>query len=164
MANGVIETTTGNLLRAGFTTFVAGAGETLRADVPEPFYVVGDSQYHNWNGVTWSIISGFVPQLNESKLRYQLALDQTIEVAQDVEAIEFDFDKRDGDNALLIKVNVTAGSFGIRFNAEGSDRQVLAAETLVDITDLSVGNHKLKIAGRSAPTNTLDFLEVITAR
>lgn len=58
MANGVIETSTGDLLRASYGTVspAAGAGETARFDVPEPFKVrqpgVQDT-YHNWNGVDW---------------------------------------------------------------------------------------------------------------
>ena len=54
--NGVYETATGDLLRAGFSTFTAGAGETLRSDVPEPplrrrYGTSGNM--HRWNGSAW---------------------------------------------------------------------------------------------------------------
>ncbi len=43
--NGVIEDLTGRVLRAGPQAFVAGAGESLRSDVPEPAQVLGDQRY-----------------------------------------------------------------------------------------------------------------------
>ncbi len=54
--NGVIETASGDLLRAGFSTFVAGEGESLRSDVPQPAKVRGDTDeanMHRWNGSAW---------------------------------------------------------------------------------------------------------------
>jgi len=58
--NGVIETSTGDLLRAGFTDFTAGPGETLRFDVPNPpqrrgaFYE--DGNMHRWTGSEWILV------------------------------------------------------------------------------------------------------------
>ena len=54
--NGVIETATGDLLRCGRCTFTAGAGETLKDNVPVPGYrrKCGEpGQYDRWNGAAW---------------------------------------------------------------------------------------------------------------
>ncbi len=59
--NGVIETASGDLLRAGFCDFLndgsfnAGT-ETNRADVPYPAKVKGNEfgdKFHRWNGSAW---------------------------------------------------------------------------------------------------------------
>jgi hypothetical protein len=56
-ANGVIETATGDLLRAGFCNFEHDSGtESLRYDVPCPFYVRGKKNlptFHRWDGNAW---------------------------------------------------------------------------------------------------------------
>lgn len=58
--DGIIETATGDLLRAGYSTFSAGPGETLRTDVPEgPLvrYAPGESQMHRWTGAIWTLVA-----------------------------------------------------------------------------------------------------------
>lgn len=63
--NGVIETSTGNLLRAGFSIFIASEEETLRSDAPQPSFVKSDTsnnQMHNWNGSAWTLVDKPVPQ------------------------------------------------------------------------------------------------------
>ena len=65
LANGVIETSTGDLLRAGFCNFSTDGKfnsltETIRSDVPVPFYVRGKKHaptFHRWNGSVWVEIS-----------------------------------------------------------------------------------------------------------
>jgi len=63
--NGVIETATGDLLRAGFSDFendgsFDGATETFVTNVPSPFYIRGNGNngvYHRWNGSAWIEVS-----------------------------------------------------------------------------------------------------------
>ncbi len=58
--NGVIEDSTGYLLRAGFQTFTAGDGESVRSDVPVPPYVKygpGLTQVHQWDGTDWNLVA-----------------------------------------------------------------------------------------------------------
>ena len=59
---GVIETTSGDLLRAGFCDFTTDGSfcqagtETERTDAPHPAKVKGDpdeTMMHRWNGSTW---------------------------------------------------------------------------------------------------------------
>lgn len=54
--NGVIEDATGDLIRAGFTDFTAGAGETVRNDVPEPAFIRDGNapNFHSWTGSDWT--------------------------------------------------------------------------------------------------------------
>lgn len=60
--NGIIETATGDLLRAGFTTFVAAEGETVRSDVPFPSKIRKPGapgefhRSHGSNGTAWILI------------------------------------------------------------------------------------------------------------
>lgn len=69
--NGVIETATGNLLRAGFgdmndSAFDAGT-ESIRNDVPEPpmvKYQLGNTLMHQWDGVNWITVAN--PQRKEA--------------------------------------------------------------------------------------------------
>jgi hypothetical protein len=59
--NGVIETSTGDLLRAGFCDFqndgsFDSATQSYRTDVPVPALArghVGETQMHRWNGSAW---------------------------------------------------------------------------------------------------------------
>lgn len=55
--NGVYRDSDGFLLRAGYTTFVAGAGETVRTDVPDPAYTVTSlddaGKAYKWDGDAW---------------------------------------------------------------------------------------------------------------
>ena len=59
--NGVIETATGDLLRAGYCDFTTDGSfdsgtETERTDVPHPSKVRGQEDYanmHRWNGTAW---------------------------------------------------------------------------------------------------------------
>jgi len=58
--NGVYETATGDLLAASPAPMVAGAGETLRADVPVPAlvrYDADESNMHNWDGDSWEVVA-----------------------------------------------------------------------------------------------------------
>ena len=69
--NGVIETVTGILLRAGFSDFVAGAGEALRSDVPVPAqtrHQEGQTQMHRWNGTAWVLTTNPAAPLETSIL------------------------------------------------------------------------------------------------
>ncbi len=58
---GVIETSTGDLLKAGFCDFVNDGSfdattQTHRTDVPHPGKVRGDTEWeqmHRWNGSAW---------------------------------------------------------------------------------------------------------------
>ena len=58
---GVIETSTGDLLRAGYCDFVNDGSfnsgtETQRTDAPHPAKARGDERYanmHRWNGSAW---------------------------------------------------------------------------------------------------------------
>lgn len=62
--NGVILTTTGDLLRCGFCDFendgsFNASTEIYRTDVPFPACVVDDpdeTQFHRWNGSAWILI------------------------------------------------------------------------------------------------------------
>lgn len=64
VTNGVIETSTGDLLRAGFCDFRLDGTlhigtETHRTDVPFPAKVKGqkyNTDYHNWDGSQWQLI------------------------------------------------------------------------------------------------------------
>ena len=59
--NGVIETATGDLLRAGYCDFATDGSfssptETQRTDCPHPAKVKGqedETQMHRWNGTDW---------------------------------------------------------------------------------------------------------------
>lgn len=63
--NGVIETTTGDLLRCGFSDFendgsFDGDTETYKTDTPHPGKVKGDpdeTQMHRWNGSAWTEVA-----------------------------------------------------------------------------------------------------------
>ena len=58
--NGIYETSSGDLLRAGFSALTAGGGETLRTDVPHPAkrrYAANETQMHRWNGSTWVLVT-----------------------------------------------------------------------------------------------------------
>jgi len=63
--NGVIETATGDLIRAGFSDWENDGdfdsdNESYRTDVPCPFYVKGKQdldKFHRWNGSAWVEIS-----------------------------------------------------------------------------------------------------------
>lgn len=60
-SNGVIETSTGDLIRAGFCDFenddqFDSGTESYRTDVPFPFKIRGDvteANMHRWNGSSW---------------------------------------------------------------------------------------------------------------
>ena len=62
---GVIETSSGDLLRAGYCDFendgsFDSGSETIRSDAPEPAKVRGDSdesQMHRWNGSAWVLVA-----------------------------------------------------------------------------------------------------------
>jgi len=57
--HGIIEDSTGDLLRAGFVAFAPGPGESLRTDVPIPSYVRGQSgvfQMSRWSGTQWILV------------------------------------------------------------------------------------------------------------
>lgn len=59
VVNGVIESATGDLVRAGYSEFEAGDGEELRDDVPIPFFVRGGvigAQYWRWTGTEWVLV------------------------------------------------------------------------------------------------------------
>jgi len=54
--NGIIEDATGDLLRAGYVSFVPGVGESLRTDVPIPAKLKDNldfDKFHRWNGSSW---------------------------------------------------------------------------------------------------------------
>ena len=63
--NGVIETATGNLLRAGFCDFendgsFDSENETMRTDCPFPAkcrWAFGESQMHRWTGSAWTLVA-----------------------------------------------------------------------------------------------------------
>jgi len=63
--NGVIQTATGDLLRAGFCDFENDGAfdsgtETYRTDIPIPSKIKGDTEnsvFHRWNGSAWVEIS-----------------------------------------------------------------------------------------------------------
>jgi hypothetical protein len=58
--NAIIETSTGDLLRHGFTTVVAGAGETELLDhvrPPEPKVRGAGPEFSRWDGSAWQIIA-----------------------------------------------------------------------------------------------------------
>ncbi len=65
--NGVIETTTGDLLRAALAPYdfsidgaFDAATETVKTDVPRPAkvrYQQGETQMHRWSGSTWVLVT-----------------------------------------------------------------------------------------------------------
>jgi hypothetical protein len=63
--NGVIQKSTGNLIRAGFCDFendgsFDASTEAQRTDVPFPGKVRGEkdeTQMHRWNGSAWVLVS-----------------------------------------------------------------------------------------------------------
>ena len=69
--NGVIETSTGDLLRAGFSDFendgsFDGGTETFRTDVPFPAKIRGDqdnSVMQRWTGSEWIEVAQIVPTI-----------------------------------------------------------------------------------------------------
>lgn len=62
--NGVIDTATGDLLRAGFCDFTLDGSfnpgtETYRTDVPFPSKVKGSEyelEFHQWDGLDWILV------------------------------------------------------------------------------------------------------------
>lgn len=55
---GVIKDSTGDLIRAGYSEFIAESGETVREDVPEPAYVLGyGNKTHRWTGSAWVVMN-----------------------------------------------------------------------------------------------------------
>lgn len=72
--NGVIETATGDLLRAGYADFLNDgafnpAVESYRVDVPEPAFARSrrrNTQIHRWGGVQWTLI----PYVAANKLQF----------------------------------------------------------------------------------------------
>jgi hypothetical protein len=57
--NGVIETSSGDLLRYGQCSFVAGTGETAVSNVPVPAkrrYQPGETQMHRWSSPDWTLV------------------------------------------------------------------------------------------------------------
>lgn len=80
--HGVIETATGILLRAGFVSFVAGAGETERTDVPHPAQVRGDQEnalMDRWDGSlevpAWVEVTNVLEELVDIKEQTTTAVD-----------------------------------------------------------------------------------------
>lgn len=75
--NGIIEVSTGYLLRAGFCSFTAGSGEEVRTDVPEPPHVKhhGDVCVHRWTGTAWEVVT----DLDEVKREKYVAIDARTE-------------------------------------------------------------------------------------
>lgn len=68
MADGVIETSSGDLLRAGGTypdSDFDATLETIRNDVPEPYYRRGqrrqEAVFHRWNGSSWDLVPAGSP-------------------------------------------------------------------------------------------------------
>ena len=58
--NAIIETATGDLLRHGYTTLVAGAGETLLPDhvrADEPMVRGRGPNFSRWDGSAWLVIA-----------------------------------------------------------------------------------------------------------
>ena len=58
--NGIYETSSGDLLRAGFSTLIAGTGETLRTDIPVPGKVRWSqafSNMHRWSESAWTEVA-----------------------------------------------------------------------------------------------------------
>jgi len=62
--NGVIQISTGDLLRAGFTSFAGqfdAATEQERTDIPQPARVRGrrdtGETFHRWNGTAWVMVT-----------------------------------------------------------------------------------------------------------
>lgn len=61
--NGVIEDSTGDLLRAGYTDFVAGTGETIKTNVPNPGKIRDTRpgrmfpKMHRWTGSAWEEVN-----------------------------------------------------------------------------------------------------------
>lgn len=159
IVNGIIETSSGDLLRAGVSSFVAGAGESLRADVPFPFKVKGqkgETQMHRWNGVSWVLVAQ-IPIVDENRIRKLVTLNRTDTEDENALVYEEDFDVRENDRLLVYRTLITAGSFAIRFSTDGGDRATLTngvPDALVDITDLAPGKHKLQLFARTAGVGT----------
>jgi len=102
--NGIIETSTGDLLRAGYTTFTAGAGETARSDVPEKCIARGNtlppSQFDRWNGTIWV-------KITQPDTRYWVfgtQADPSQLSPDDLEYMEMHHDETIGDNGDLTKI------------------------------------------------------------
>ena len=56
---GLIDTSSGDLIAAGFMTFTAKPGTTVVSDVPIPSYIkgmFGGDRYHKWDGNNWLVI------------------------------------------------------------------------------------------------------------
>lgn len=74
--NGVIETATGDLIRAGGCDFDVVDGEEFRDDVPSPFQVRGCCPYgtvHRWTGDEWIVVG---EQLAHAQVRREADLGQ----------------------------------------------------------------------------------------
>jgi hypothetical protein len=70
--NGIIRVSDGWLLRAGFCSFSAGAGEEVRADVPVPAYIESDTNtyyVHIWTGAAWTLEERIEKAKRTKKLR-----------------------------------------------------------------------------------------------
>ena len=80
MADGVIETITGDLLRAGYSypdEEFDSVRETIRYDVPEPFYIRGfrNANFHRWNGSSWDLVPQGAPRgLNAAEHKIETIL------------------------------------------------------------------------------------------
>ena len=79
LQNGVIETATGDLLRAGFCDFESDGSfdagtETMRTDCPCPANIRGDpeeTQMHQWTGSAWQLVAQpLLPAINDSMLTF----------------------------------------------------------------------------------------------
>jgi hypothetical protein len=173
MANGVIETATGDLLRWGFGDFATDGAfnsetETIRTDAPEPSKARGqhgEAQMHRWNGSAWTLVAQ-PATFDENTARYHAAVDAAITVTLDAEALTWRFMKRSADRSIDIRGSISAGSFGVRLNGDTADRVTLTPSSpgrVIDISAEAEGLHTIHVYGRSA-SNTLGFLEVHNSR
>lgn len=71
--NGVIETATGDLLRAGFCDFSTDGAfdpskEAVRTDVPFPATARGSGAWHRWDGSAWVVVADLLVAKKERLL------------------------------------------------------------------------------------------------
>lgn len=86
--NGVIETATGDLLRAGFCDFSSDGAfdpsrESVRADVPFPATARGGVAWHRWNGNAWIVVSDLLVAKKERLLAMKTEVSEYINAHYD---------------------------------------------------------------------------------
>lgn len=137
--NGVIETSSGDLLRAGKVDWTLdgsfdGTIETVRTDVPTPPKVRGNRnfpQYRRWNGAAWvqrtDVNTGnrhTITAATPYKISLRGATNRNMRINLESNAIINFLDASEGTNLYLLVVQDALGGWTLTVRFEGQNMNV----------------------------------------